>query len=85
MAEVLDQQSGDRKAGSPKTGNEPQAASYTGNLYGAAPSQGKAFAGYADEGGASRFFVQAGYEPWEIEWIYSAGLRPCGMEAPDAR
>lgn len=33
---------------------------------------------YNDEGGASRFFVQAGYEPWELEWILANGLRPCG-------
>lgn len=42
------------------------------------------FEGYGDKGGASRFFLQAGYEPWELEWISENGLRPCGMEPPNA-
>ena len=31
-----------------------------------------------DSGGASRFFLTAGYEPWELEWIIANGLTPCG-------
>jgi DNA modification methylase len=52
----VDRQSGDRKAGSAKSGREPQAAAFSGNLYGAAAREGVAFAGYNDSGGASRFF-----------------------------
>lgn len=52
----LDEQSGIRPAGSPKTGSEPMAAAYSGELYGAAARAGVAFAGYGDSGGASRFF-----------------------------
>ena len=37
-------------------------------------------ANYGDSGGASRFFLTAGYEPWELDWIYANGLRPCWME-----
>lgn len=36
--------------------------------------------GHTDEGGASRYFLTAGYEQWELEWIYSVGLKPCGTE-----
>lgn len=46
-AEELDRQSGERPAGSPKTGN------------GVAAASGAAFDGYADSGGASRFFYVA--------------------------
>lgn len=34
---------------------------------------------YGDGGGASRFFLSAGYEPWEYEWIITNGLTPCGQ------
>ena len=76
MAEVLDQQSGNRKSGWRDSDIPNNPDSVTGN-FGAGKVTG---AHYSDEGGASRFFLNAGYEPWEIEWIYSAGLRPCGME-----
>lgn len=55
----LDAQSGERKAGSPKTGSEPKAAAFSGNLYGDAARNGQAFGGYDDAGGASRFFYCA--------------------------
>jgi DNA modification methylase len=54
---ALDEQSGERKAGSPKSGNEPQAAAFSGNVYGDAAKVGASFDGYGDTGGASRFFL----------------------------
>ena len=79
MAEVLDEQSGVLK--SPKTYTRTSAvgpALYGGHMSNKA--EGSEQAGFGDEGGASRFFLNAGYEPWEIEWILANGLRPCGME-----
>lgn len=58
-AALLDAQSGERKAGSAKTGLEPKAAAFSGNLYGDAAVNGQAFEGYGDTGGASRFFYVA--------------------------
>ena len=58
-AELLDEQSGERKAGSPKSGSEPKAAAFSGNIYGDAAENGQAFSGYGDTGGASRFFYTA--------------------------
>ena len=58
-AAEVDRQSGVRPAGSPKTGDEPKAAAFSGNLYGTAAANGAAFDGYGDTGGASRFFYTA--------------------------
>ena len=58
-AALLDQMSGERKAGSPKSGLEPKAAAFSGNLYGDAAANGQSFGGYGDTGGASRFFYVA--------------------------
>lgn len=80
MAEALDQQSGEMKS---RRGT--RSGSFTGGVYGEGTEGWQTMGGYDDEGGASRFFLTAGYEPWELEWIYKAGLRPCGTESPDAR
>jgi len=48
-------------------------------IYGA-PSGERQTRREPDMGGASRYFLTAGYEQWELEWIYKVGLKPCGME-----
>lgn len=60
---ILNQQSGNRKAGSSKTGNEPSAR--TKNVYG--KYQNESWEGYGDDGGAARFFYQAKASAWERE------------------
>lgn len=81
MAEVLDAQSGTLKSGgrSWKQGDTdtPSWRTMEGRT---GPATRSEYNREADEGGASRFFLNAGYEQWEIEWIYSVGLKPCGME-----
>lgn len=77
MAEVLDRQSGISKSNvRPPTGknhSEPSVA-----LKGGGISLDLTERGHSDEGGASRFFLNAGYEQWELEWILANGLRLCG-------
>lgn len=79
MAEVLDEQTGDLAPSS-----SYQRGTHAGhNLYGNGMGQtdpGYQTKGYGDSGGASKYFLTAGYEQWELEWIYSVGLRPCGTE-----
>lgn len=78
MAEVLDEQTGHLHA----TGNGAESierANTTPNMSEGATGFGRGrMANYGDSGGASRFFLNAGYEPWELDWIYANGLRPCG-------
>lgn len=79
MAEVLDEQSGITKSTAHDRGL--RTAGQHGGALGA-PNPLKdgtgGTRGIADQGGASRFFLNAGYEPWELEWILANGLRPCG-------
>lgn len=76
MADALDEQSGNRKAGGSKDNRgRPNGVSV---LALRESLRDDVFESYGDEGGASRFFLNAGYEPWELEWIYTNGLRPCG-------
>lgn len=79
MADVLDGQSG----------ISPPKAERTGRKGGSNPNPMSWDEKHAEQigtwpedpgGGASRFFLNAGYEPWELEWIYNSGLRPCGSE-----
>lgn len=80
VAEVLDGQSGTSK--SPTT-SKPYSRADDGKVYGLGMNKAGRDAqvqAYGDEGGASRFFLQVGYEPWELEWILANGLRPCGTE-----
>lgn len=77
-AAILDEQSGERPGFKTQTDNKARdkfaGADYgTGLLMEAGERQG-----YNDSGGASRFFLAAGYEPWEHEWITRNGLTPCG-------
>lgn len=74
-AEILDEQSGVLKSGGGKR-NSAKSAGILGAYAGDEPD--REFE--ANEGGASRFFLNAGYEQWELEWIYSSGLKPCGTE-----
>ena len=77
MAEVLDEQSGVLK--SPKTYTRSAGVKpglYEGHI--GRKAEGSEQAGFGDSGGASRFFLTAGYEPWELEWIIANGLTPCG-------
>lgn len=72
-ARQLDEQSGVLKSGSRNAGHY-RGLGYMGSDATDYPEiQG-------DSGGASRFFLEAGYEPWELEWIYSVGLKPYEME-----
>lgn len=71
MAEVLDRQSG--KLHAPGSNGRSD-----GNTFGFGVNAQEQKPGYTDSGGASRFFLSAGYEPWELEWILSNGLKPCG-------
>lgn len=63
-AALLDAQSGERKPGSAVNGNEPSGK--TSAVYGAFDSRA-AFTGYADKGGASRFFYTAKASSFERE------------------
>jgi len=72
-AAALDQQSGVTRSPKPYQGQGDQGNSMFKGTGGVNHDKE-----YADEGGASRFFLQAGYEPWELEWILASGLRPCG-------
>lgn len=72
MARALDEQSGHLKAPASYVQK-----THSGGIYGPDP-HGRKSSHYGDEGGASRFFLNAGYEPWELEWILASGLRPCG-------
>lgn len=76
MAKALDRQSGTVGANG---GGTPGANSGMFGTHGGIKEPG-ARATERDKGGASRFFLQAGYEPWELNWILDNGLRPCGME-----
>lgn len=76
---VLDEQSGVLKPG------ERPAVKGITSMPGANGTMGGGWSGskqetreVLDSGGASRFFLNAGYEPWELEWILANGLRPCG-------
>lgn len=75
MAEVLDAQTGVLKSGALKPYSRADDSDPMFKV-----GQDLTYASDANEGGASRFFLNAGYEPWELEWIYSVGLRPCGSE-----
>ena len=80
MAEVLNEQSGILKSGAYKPHHRQAAPKGTGVTHGnmdTVPGTPRE----ASEGGASRFFLTAGYEPWELEWIYQVGLRPCRVGA----
>ena len=80
MAEVLDQQSGISKSNvRPPTGKDERGVPNTASGM-TVRRNDTTERGHADEGGASRFFLNAGYEQWELEWIYKVGLKPCGME-----
>lgn len=63
---------GERSAGSPKTGNEPQSASFSGNVYGNAAHVGVSFAGYGDTGSAARFFKTCEFSEADTEHSQSA-------------
>lgn len=79
MAEVIDGMEGG-KSYNPE-GAFGTTKRQTGHIYGngaSIPVDGKIIRGYGDRGGASRFFLTAGYEPWELEWIIANGLTPCG-------
>ena len=73
MAGVLDEQSGTLKSGALKPYSQANTGSYSGGMPATRDVERA-----ASEGGASRFFLNAGYEAWELEWIYSVGLSPCG-------
>ena len=77
MADALDDQSG--AVGGNSVGKNP-AAYKVGNQVYSDLGKRKPFGYGESKGGASRFFLNAGYEQWELEWIYSVGLRPCGLE-----
>lgn len=75
MAEALDGQSGTRRSSGVYKGDGSRnpgqhVTNFAGEHHPAVM--------YDDHGGASRFFLEAGYEPWELEWILANGLRPCG-------
>lgn len=76
MAEALDQQSGYQRDGKAVNRTRGQRKTSTVNY---ANHDGQDHT-YGSGGGASRFFLNAGYEPWEMEWIYKVGLRPCGHQ-----
>lgn len=73
-AEVLDEQSGITKSRNHVRNNTFSGA----NTIGMGLKPVAAESPHTDEGGASRFFLTAGYEPWELEWIIANGLTPCG-------
>ena len=75
MAEALDGQSGFSK--SEPIGSVAHIKARTGQVAKGDERARESPKGYGDEGGASRFFLNAGYEPWELEWILANGLRPC--------
>lgn len=75
-AEVLDAQA-------PNTGKNghngiPERTPYEGEIFNGVTRR-EVQAQATDKGGASRFFLTAGYEPWELEWIIANGLTPCGL------
>lgn len=72
MAQALDEQSGNRP-GASSNSSPARVSGFTRGGSGVEKEDG-----YGDSGGASRFFLTAGYEPWELEWILESGLRPCG-------
>ena len=76
MAEALDEQSGNRPGFQTQRHLSPASSGMFGRGHGAETKP--EHEGYNDSGGASRFFLNAGYEAWELEWIYANGLRPCG-------
>lgn len=75
MAAALDEQSGERKS---QGGAAFGKGGYGGTV--GLNRDDRRDIGYGDSGGASKYFLTAGYEPWELEWIYSVGLRPCGTD-----
>lgn len=77
MAEVLDVQSG-VTAGSGTVKKSGTRALRDNPVYGKPNTTRNSPDDYGDSGGASRFFLTAGYEPWELEWIIANGLTPCG-------
>lgn len=78
MAAILDEQSGNRKAGGSKDNRgRPNGVI---SMDPRTSLRSDVFTSYGDEGGASRFFGQFDYEPEELEWIYSVGLKPYGTE-----
>lgn len=76
MADVLDQQSGILKSGAWAPDMTQKAR--TGQVAKGNEKSRARGPREADEGGASRFFLTAGYEQWEIDWILANGLRPHG-------
>lgn len=54
----LDEDSGERPAGAPLTGNEPRSDGFSGEVYGEGMSP-RSFESYGDTGGASRFYYCA--------------------------
>lgn len=79
MARALDAQSGFQKDGVAVSRNKDTSAHNGNTIYGSYNQDSKD-ATYGSGGGASRYFLNAGYEPWELEWIYQNGLRPCWLE-----
>lgn len=76
-AQVLDEQSGHLSGGCfPGSRKSDKFGHAYGEFKGDSGLQERKM----DSGGASKFFLEASYEPWEVEWIYSVGLRPHGME-----
>lgn len=73
-AEVLDGQSGDLTGRGNRGGTRATGMGYHGGTRTERLDPGN----YGDSGGASRFFLNTGYEQWELEWILANGLRPCG-------
>lgn len=72
---VMDEQSGDRRAGGNLTGKEPSAK--TAGIYGGGFDREHQWSSYEDEGGASRFFYTAKSPKWEreaglSEWFYGS-------------
>ena len=79
-AEVLDGQSGYQRDGVAVQRNRPTtgANANPNGIYSDHVRPAQDDQGYGAGGGASRFFLNAGYELWELEWILANGLRPCG-------
>ena len=77
MAQALDEQTGELSYNPPaKWVGGTGTSDGWGNIGKAEP--GAIRTGFGDKGGASRFFLTVGYEPWELEWIIANGLTPCG-------
>lgn len=80
MAAVLDGQSGYQRDGVAVQRNKDPKAAGLREVYGTFRNGSTEDQTYGSGGGASRFFLNAGYEQWELDWIHSVGLRHCGTE-----